>query len=69
MLLDPEPVHMRHVVNEVTMGQDFILVLLFCLLISVHQCYILTSTQILLLSEGQAGDNWKPSNKAVRFIV
>jgi hypothetical protein len=37
--------------------------------VSYHQRYILISILILFLSEGQVGEAWEPSNKAMSFRI
>ena len=62
MGFDPGPVNMRFVMDKVSLIQ-----VLLPLSISFHQCAILIFIFILLLSEGQAGEAYEPSNIAVIF--
>jgi hypothetical protein len=56
-------------VGFVAIGGIFLSVLSFPLSASFHQCSILSFILILILSEGQAGEAWEPSHKAVLFWI
>jgi len=46
-------IHVRFLVDEMALGQVFLLVFCFPLTISFHQCFILIFIYVLLLPEGQ----------------
>ena len=58
---DPRSVSVGSVVDKVALSQYFS----FPLSLSFHQYCVLIFVIILLLSEGQAGDDWEPSSKAM----
>jgi hypothetical protein len=66
---EPELVRVRFVSEEVALEQGFLQVLRFPLSVSFLQCSIPIFILILLNSEGQAGEAWDPSNKAVPFRI
>ena len=54
----PRPVHVRFVVGEVALGQIFLPLVWFSLLVVLQQCCMLIFIPILL-SAGQAGEAWE----------
>jgi hypothetical protein len=60
---DPRPVHVRFVVGKVALGQVFLQVYGFPLSVSFHHCSIHI---FILISQGEAGESWEPSNKAIK---
>lgn len=55
------------VVDKVAMGQVYLPVLRFLLSVPFHHCCTLIFILLLLLSEGQAGENWRYFNIALLF--
>jgi hypothetical protein len=62
---DPRSVSVGSVVDKVALAQVSVRVLQFFLSLSFHQYSVLIFIVTLLLSEGQAGDDWEPSSKAM----
>ena len=60
---DPRSVHVRVVVEEVTLVWRFLRILLFSQSASFHISSILVLFYVLLLQEGQMGLAWEPSKK------
>jgi hypothetical protein len=59
--LDPSSVHVKHVLEQEAVGQNFLRVIHFLLSASFYQ------SSILLLQEVQTGDAWDASKKQCCF--
>jgi len=64
---DPSTVHMRFVVNKMTLGEVLLPAFLFPLSVSFHQYSILIFIYTLLLPEKQMGKVWGPYKKQWNF--
>jgi len=63
---DYGPVHVMFVVGKVSLGQVLLRVLWF-VLVSAHRHLVCIFTFVVLLSEGEADEDRKPSNSAALF--
>jgi hypothetical protein len=62
------PVHLKFAVEKKWHGDRFLFEYVgFSPFISIHHCSILILAHTLLLPEGQTGETWEPSKKAVLF--
>ena len=67
--LNPRPIHVRLAGDKVALGQVFLRVFRFLLLLSFHQCSTLIFTYTLLLPEGQTSEaRYFPKLSAVSEI-
>jgi len=60
---------MRFLLVTVALEPVFLPVFLFPLSVSFHQCSTLIFIYLLLLLEGQTGEPWKSSKKAISFGI
>jgi hypothetical protein len=60
---DPTSVHVRFVVDKVTLAQYFYEYFRFPLSVTFYQFSVLLFIHMMLLPDGQSGEDWKATNK------